>query len=131
MAYAWTWHDGTHIIPTHDADDLDGTDSDSEFVSRKVEADNRLNSEGRGGRALSSRGGVAKRQRKQTDDPFSTAHLDSDDAGFVDTPVLAQFNFTGTCVMSLLVHPPSPNFDTWPVFPKNFPSLDLSVLHWR
>ena len=22
LAYAWTWHDGTHIIPTVDADDL-------------------------------------------------------------------------------------------------------------
>lgn len=28
LAYAGTWHDGTHIIPTQDADDLDTEDAD-------------------------------------------------------------------------------------------------------
>lgn len=109
LAYAWTWHDGTHIIPTRDADDLDGSDPDSQArkklvnakkVDGRSEADSRLDLRKRRSPPSNLRGRSAKRQRTETDDPFFTTQLDSDDAGFVDTPVLAQFNFTGTFVIS-------------------------------
>ncbi|KAI8992822.1 hypothetical protein BD414DRAFT_482320 [Trametes punicea] len=101
-AFQGTWHDGTHIIPTADADDEkqpsqtsgagdtdddDGSGEDDDDDGRK-----------QGRRDASD----ALRKRDQSsdpaDNPFFTPNFDSDDAGFVDETVLAEFNFTGSAI---------------------------------
>ncbi|KAI0075152.1 hypothetical protein K474DRAFT_1709220 [Panus rudis PR-1116 ss-1] len=144
LAYQGTWHDGTHIIPTVDADDLNdaATDVDDKPTTmpsstnqpqptkaRKPEDDDDHDDHddnddddnrgkgGHGGHDDDDGGGKNKGEGKQRrwlgrgrwraivmrgqdedDNPFFTPKFDSDDEGFVDTPVYAQFNFTGSAV---------------------------------
>lgn len=123
IAFKGTWHHGTHIIPTVDADDLptdtsalepgnlrpgeDGSHSDEEDESGS-ESDGE-SEDGHGGsktrqRSVSVTARVSHRRNQSPNNdpisnPFFTPHLDSDDEGFEDQPVSAQFNFTGTCSM--------------------------------
>ncbi|KAI9061817.1 hypothetical protein FKP32DRAFT_1594015 [Trametes sanguinea] len=109
-AYQGTWHDGTHIIPTVDADDLppsretntdsgkdadDGDDNDKDKDKGK-DADD----EHRKKRRRTRSGGLRRQDpsNDSTNNPFFTSNFDSDDAGFVDKPVLAAFNFTGSAI---------------------------------
>ncbi len=137
LAYAGTWHDGTHIIPTVDNDDQSGTQADADdppkpassslkrpastSSSKAPTATGKGDDDGDGGdedkghsssgkgkrrRVVESIRDLALRRRQDVDDnnPFFTPNLDSDDPGFVDTPVLAEFNFTGAsrrCLLSV------------------------------
>ena len=81
------------ILPSH-KDDKDGDDDGSSSVKSGSDDDKGNGGEtGHGKRLL--RGVDRARRQTSTDNPFFTPNFDSDDAGFVDTPVLAQFNFTG------------------------------------
>lgn len=120
LAYAGTWHDGTHIIPTVDSDDGDahsatasssaahatqtGQQDDDDDKDDDSDEDTDSAKKGNRRRQLVTSGG--KRQDSEGD-PFFVPKLDSDDAGFVDTPVLAQFNFTGESCFSPS-EPPGP-----------------------
>lgn len=126
LAYAGTWHDGTHIIPTVDDDDSGSSDtdasppptstssapaatasksSDDDDDKDKGDSDNDsgedADNKGKGSSTSNGRRRAFKRRAFTNRDdpdsnPFFTGKLDSDDPGFVDTPVFAQFSFTGT-----------------------------------
>ncbi|CDO68072.1 hypothetical protein BN946_scf184788.g3 [Trametes cinnabarina] len=110
-AYKGTWHDGTHIIPTVDADDLPpsrdtngGKDSDdSDHIGEDKDKDTDKDADdGRRKKRWRSKSGAFRRQDPSddtADNPFFTTHFDDDDGGFVDKPVLAQFNFTGAIAL--------------------------------
>ena len=137
IAFQGTWHDGTHIIPTEDSDDLptnannaaqpsptpskaagddaddgkkdDDDKKDGDDVDAKNKDDDSDSDDGKGKkgdkddgkrrrRHLSTGSHLLRRQTATNDassNPFFTPNLDSDDPGFVDTPVSAQLNFTG------------------------------------
>lgn len=86
LAYAETWHEGAHILPSDDTDDIhnniEGVRSNGKGHRSDLERRGRPQRPGR-------RGNVVDRQA-------FTPRLDSDDPNFVDTPVTVQFNFTGT-----------------------------------
>ena len=132
IALQGTWHDGTHIIPTVDADDLPnnavspsptpspsargdgdkgkkkGDDDDGKKDGDDSDSDDDESDGGNGKRDLGGRHRWRRRRRRPrflprqdsssdaSSNPFFTPNLDSDDAGFVDTPVSAQLSFTGT-----------------------------------
>lgn len=134
LAFQGTWHDGTHIIPTVDGDDInnqeglgsltsslvpsaalpspsntnegkhgDGDDDGGDGDEKK--GDDRDTDKHQSKRKLQRREAVALRKRWPSpsrsdleENPFLTPNLDSDDAGFVDNPVMAQFNFTGPSI---------------------------------
>lgn len=132
IALQGTWHDGTHIIPTVDADDLPnnavspsptpspsaggdgdkgkkkGGDDDDKKDGDDSDSDDDESDGGNGKRDLGGRHRWRRRRRRPrflprqdsssdaSSNPFFTPNLDSDDAGFVDTPVSAQLSFTGT-----------------------------------
>ncbi|CAL1697696.1 unnamed protein product [Somion occarium] len=144
LAYQGTWHDGTHIIPTFDADDLnenatndtddqpsgkpsppspppppptqvkdddehehdDDDDDDDNHGDDDNDGKDKDKGKGRGKGGLDKRASRSVREREKwfrrqqdaDDNPFFVPKLDSDDEGFVDTPVLANFNFTGSAV---------------------------------
>ncbi|OBZ74772.1 hypothetical protein A0H81_05223 [Grifola frondosa] len=130
IAFGGTWHDGTHIIPTEDDDDLpsaqranagstnnsasqshSSTSSPSPTASQKGGDDDKDSSNGKdddnddddktsAGKKHRRRGPTATANRlpRQTNNPFFTPNFDSDDAGFHDEPVTAQFNFTGVYI---------------------------------
>ncbi|KAI0350950.1 hypothetical protein OH77DRAFT_1430351 [Trametes cingulata] len=130
IAYQGTWHDGTHIIPTIDEDDLPTTttpqpspsgsnvvvNDDHKDADDGPDLDDEEEGEdkGKGKGKDKDDGGHAKRRsealgavglmRRQdpsgdpNNNPFFTPHFDSDDAGFVDQPVSAQFNFSGSAI---------------------------------
>ncbi|KAI0752048.1 hypothetical protein C8Q74DRAFT_1211435 [Fomes fomentarius] len=137
IAFNSTWHDGTHMVPTVDADDqpathqaqlsgaqpshlpgkeggtkgpgghgdsnlVHGDDGDEDGQSDDSdEGGTRGMRVRRRGALLASR--LVRRQAPtpRSDpaaSPFYTPHLDSDDEGFIDHPVSAQLNFTGSAV---------------------------------
>ncbi|PIL26135.1 hypothetical protein GSI_11890 [Ganoderma sinense ZZ0214-1] len=128
IALQGTWHDGTHIIPTVDADDLPnnavspsptpstatGGDADKgkkgDDNDKKDGDDDDDDDGGKGKRDRSGRHRWRRRPRRShllprqdsssdaSSNPFFTPNFDSDDAGFVDTPVSAQLSFTGSAV---------------------------------
>ncbi|KAH9916403.1 uncharacterized protein BXZ73DRAFT_92501 [Epithele typhae] len=118
-----TWHDGTHIIPTVDSDDLPSSTSSTAKATqttaktgdddgddgKKGDDDNDGDSrKRRRGRVARKRRGVASRadtDSSPTSNPFFTPNFDSDDAGFVDTLVTAAFNFTGSAVYVYAIIP--------------------------
>ena len=130
LAFQGTWHDGTHVIPTVDADDLTtGNDPQSTTAVASQNAntndddddddDKNNNRHGTGGGNDKNKG-KGKRERRfsrwrnkrgrwfrrqdPNSNPFFIPKLDSDDDGFVDTPVFAQFNFTGKFLISFLAN---------------------------
>lgn len=143
IAFQGTWHDGTHIIPTVDADDLPNnvvSISPSPTPSKTVggdgekgggkkkggdddddsddddDNDSRQSDKGKGKRDRSGRHWWRRRPRpprslprqdsssNPSSNPFFTPDLDSDDAGFVDTPVSAQLSFTGMFSQRIMGH---------------------------
>ncbi|KAI0742537.1 hypothetical protein C8Q80DRAFT_1108267, partial [Daedaleopsis nitida] len=127
IAFQGTWHDGTHIIPTVDDDDVpqatdthviqpstpatsgssgkndagDDDDSDEEDSDEDTTDHDGGGKNNRRSITSATRSRSARRQVPSTDtsaNPFFTPSFDSDDAGFVDHPVFAQFNFTGSAV---------------------------------
>ncbi|TFK80295.1 hypothetical protein K466DRAFT_578966 [Polyporus arcularius HHB13444] len=92
IAFNGTWHDGTHIIPTVDADDDSST----------VRSGGR--GKGKGGDDDDSESDSDDDDRRTssipspTANPFFIPNLDSDDPGFHDQPVSVQLNFTGSAV---------------------------------
>lgn len=126
LTYAGTWHDGTHIIPTFDSDDITAsasvtTSSPSSSTTAQQgggkggnDDDDTGDNDDKGGDDDDSKGGKGKggkrrrglqgtkdaerfrRQDTNVNNPFFTPTLDSDDEGFFDKPVNVQFNFTGT-----------------------------------
>lgn len=122
IAFDGTWHDGTHIIPTVDADDLpqsmtstiktsaptsapgvtsvkntEGNDDDDDDEDDEKKQKGKGNAKTRRSfRPVLRRQGTTSND--SNDNPFFTPKLDSDDPGFVDQPVTAQFNFTGGSV---------------------------------
>ena len=132
LVYAGTWHDGTHIIPTIDADDIgssptatanqsapsatggQGKSNDDEETQgddddKKGDDEESKGAQG-GGRGRRWDSWDTERFRRKDDavnNPFFTPKLDSDDPGFVDRPVTVQFNFTGTSwIQCFLSHTP-------------------------
>ena len=120
LAYQHTWHDGIHIIPTVDADDVpkddnagsqpDGDGDNGGSQNGSSSNSGKGKTKGGGQSAASNFRRNWSREEKQAiaspirrqdsdadDNPFFTPNFDSDDAGFVDHPVFAQFNFTGAC----------------------------------
>ncbi len=123
LAYAGTWHDGTHIIPTVDADDLPSDDhndskqgkpSSTSHVPTATQTtgqgDDDGDGEGDGDKGKNGGKGHNKRRIARSarqhrslrrggaddeDDPFFREKEDSDDAGFVDETISMAFNFTG------------------------------------
>ncbi|KAI0084360.1 hypothetical protein BDY19DRAFT_997838 [Irpex rosettiformis] len=128
LAYAGTWHDGTHIIPTVDADDLPGGVEDHSsskqgkpsstshaFAPAQTTSNGNSGSGGGGGdgkdkvkrddgrdfrrRKVTRTTRHMKEQRRDNSsdggNPFFREKMDSDDAGFVDTPVSMAFDFIG------------------------------------
>lgn len=120
LAYAETWHDGTHAIPTTDADDLSedpstakgskaGSQSnieDAPVLTNTHKKDEDIHSSAYYNRRQEpAERGMARRKvqvtsdlkhpRDRGGDPFFTDKEDGDDTGFVDQPVFALFNFTG------------------------------------
>lgn len=128
FAYAGTWHDGTHIIPTLDDDDINTADDQAskqgDSGAGRSDADGSGdggsdNNKGNGGgkwtfrrRRRDSKGvrGVEKFRRQDTviSNPFFTPKLDSDDPGFFDRPVTVEFNFTGTSCSRCTLSPICP-----------------------
>ncbi|KAJ8474737.1 hypothetical protein ONZ51_g7014 [Trametes cubensis] len=121
IAYQGTWHDGTHIIPTVDQDDLPTSGQSAGQDNAGEDDDDGANENGDGNgdkhkgedaddearkkkrwHAYVSGGHTALRRQAPdsdpTNNPFFTPHFDSDDAGFVDHPVSAEFNFTGSAI---------------------------------
>ncbi|KAI0370969.1 hypothetical protein BV20DRAFT_228891 [Pilatotrama ljubarskyi] len=120
IAYQGTWHDGTHIIPTVDADDLPPTPAPRPDQEDNEDADDRDDGDDEGGHKEKDKGsdgddsgharsrheasgavGLLRRQDPSGDpnnNPFFTPHFDGDDAGFVDQPVSAQLNFSGSAI---------------------------------
>lgn len=84
--------------PTHDADDGGGDGKDQDKDKGKGKGKGDADDGGGGG------GGKNSRRQDLDNNPFFIPNLDSDDAGFVDKPVFAQFNFTGAF-----------NSSTWPI----------------
>lgn len=123
LAFQGSWHDGTHIIPTVDDDDIGNQEvqnlSPSNSVSLSpipsVTSTNAEDDDGddddRGGGTGSHHRGKGKREPRRRvggqsrrgrssradleENPFFTPNLDDDDEGFIDQPVIALFNFTG------------------------------------
>lgn len=121
LAYAGTWHDGTHIIPTTDADDLSedaqngkgSSKAGNRHSSTAAPAPTTTHTQDESGhssayyvrrqepaeRDMARRKvqvtGDLKHPRDEGGDPFFTEKEDGDDAGFVDQPVSTFFNFTG------------------------------------
>lgn len=77
-AYLNTYHDGTHVLPTTDD------------APEEVEAEEKEKEKGKGKKGKSG-GEPTKRDITRT----PHRRLDSDDPGFVDPPVTAEYNFTG------------------------------------
>jgi hypothetical protein len=116
LAYAGSWHDGTHIIPTTDADDLGDTDATTHSSTAKQQpdqgdhdkddgdndSDDKKGGGHRRGLGADDRAKVSKRQSTDVDNPFFTPKLDDDDPGFVDTQVTLQFSFNGTSYLEVL-----------------------------
>lgn len=124
LAYAGTWHDGTHIIPTVDGDDEPGGSDDlshssagSASSTSSAQASEKTGDKGGddddngGDDEDKHKGGKGARRRHlaravpmnhirrdNSDDeenPFFTEKEDSDDAGFVDQPVSMSIDFVG------------------------------------
>ena len=92
----------TALKDTDDGKDSnDGEDSDDEKDGDKKDEDGRKGRHRR--RGLAGRRATRREIRRSdpTTNPFFTPNFDSDDAGFVDQPVTAQFNFTGACTLSI------------------------------
>ncbi|EKM52831.1 uncharacterized protein PHACADRAFT_261484 [Phanerochaete carnosa HHB-10118-sp] len=125
LAYAGTWHDGTHIIPTVDNDDVDDTDQQSGKSGNgggkqggdgdqdgDGGGDGDSGDNGKGGKDGQHRRGMQdvgvprfKRQESIVSNPFFTPNLDSDDPGFVDKSVTVEFNFTGSAIYVFAIMP--------------------------
>ena len=101
IAFKGTWHDGTHIIPTVDADDVPNTSEvESEGHGRGKGGDDDDSGSGSGSDDEeddddSEEKETASSTVSPTGNPFFTPNFDSDDPGFKDQLVSAQFNFTG------------------------------------
>lgn len=102
--YDGTWHDGTHIVPTTDDDDTSSSASPTPSTHSAVLTPPpsttplptaSATGDDNGGGGGSANQGKGQGRKRDSDNPFATAKLDSDDPGFVDMPVTAQFNFTG------------------------------------
>ncbi|GJE95593.1 hypothetical protein PsYK624_117790 [Phanerochaete sordida] len=131
MAYAGTWHDGTHVLPTIDNDDLNTTtsggsqqtattggaaggdndkgDGDGNGGDEDAEKGDDDDKKG-GGKGPQRRRGLegGRRLRRQdtiVSNPFFTPNLDSDDPGFVDKAVSVEFNFTGSAIYVFAIMP--------------------------
>ncbi|KAH9031891.1 hypothetical protein EDB85DRAFT_2145827 [Lactarius pseudohatsudake] len=99
IAYNNTWHHGLHVIPTRDEDD-----DDDDFAVDHVAPAMRL----RRGLVIGRRNNdnsAYDPTNGATTSPFVTDKLDGDDASFVDFPVSAQFNFTGSAIYLFCVLP--------------------------
>ena len=105
IAFNGTWHDGTHIIPTADADDQ--PTSTSFTLSPTTSAEDGGHDDGNGFESKHGKNrrmvqGISRREKQVfhrqscSNDPFCVPKFDGDDTQFVDNPVIAQFNFTGT-----------------------------------
>ncbi|KAI0270583.1 hypothetical protein BC834DRAFT_521251 [Gloeopeniophorella convolvens] len=111
IAYKSTWHHGLHVIPTTDTDDTSEDDEDSDSHGSDKDSGKQKGGGGSGKRDADD--SVYDPNNGATASPFTTAKLDSDDAGFVDHPVSVQLNFTGSaiylyCILPLGL-PPNPN----------------------
>lgn len=125
LAYQKTFHDGTHIIPTVDGDDLPSLSSSQ--APRSTSTGNAVTSSANSriptsttSRAPSQaprpttqtttqdndhddddddddHGNDGRRQEEEFN-PFATSKFDADDPEFVDQPVFVQYNFTGTAI---------------------------------
>ena len=82
-----------------DGDDVDAKDKDDDSDSDDGKGKKGDKDDGKRRRRHLSTGSHLLRRQTATNDassnPFFTPNLDSDDPGFVDTPVSAQLNFTG------------------------------------
>ncbi|RPD76899.1 hypothetical protein L226DRAFT_354197 [Lentinus tigrinus ALCF2SS1-7] len=97
IAFKGTWHDGTHIIPTVDSDDV----PDSSAVRSKGHGKGKDNDDDDSGSGSDEDGDESSSSSSTTTptaNPFFIPNFDSDDAGFKDQLVSAQFNFTGSAV---------------------------------
>ncbi|TFY50798.1 hypothetical protein EVG20_g11323, partial [Dentipellis fragilis] len=107
IAFRGSWHLGLHVIPTTDADD-DIRSSDKDSDSTKGEKNSgkkgrRRERRGKGDSDKDSPNGSDHDDDDDDDDdtnknPFVAQKFDSDDPQFVDTPVFAQFTFTGSAL---------------------------------
>ncbi|TFK32955.1 hypothetical protein BDQ12DRAFT_472057 [Crucibulum laeve] len=113
-----TFHGATHALPAPDADDIGATDPDASSTKKPAsstikpasstsapKATSKPDTDGdaKGGKDTdadgdhggsgSSKGGSGKSRRM-----LHLERLDANDEGFVDPPVTAQFNFTGTAI---------------------------------
>ncbi|KAI0311677.1 hypothetical protein OF83DRAFT_1177343 [Amylostereum chailletii] len=120
IAFKSTWHHGLHIIPTNDADDTPNThvdDDDDDDDDHDHDHDDHDSGKGRGkGNGRRQRRLTRREDRGEprgiyledpdaaapvTASPFTVPKFDADDPQFVDAPVTAQFNFTGTAIYLL------------------------------
>ena len=126
LAYAGTWHDGTHIIPTVDGDDEPGGSNDLSHSSvggasstSSAQASEKTGDKGddddndgngddkhKGGKGAHRRHlalavpmkHIRRNDSNDEENPFFTEKEDSDDAGFVDQPVSMSIDFVGASI---------------------------------
>ncbi|GLB44279.1 hypothetical protein LshimejAT787_1602090 [Lyophyllum shimeji] len=94
-AYLGTYHNGTHVVPSVDADDAAGSTDEAEAAN---------SGKGKSGNSGKGRGGPGPRQIRHA---RSSAYrrTDADDPGFLDTNVTVEFRFTGTAVYLYSIQP--------------------------
>ncbi|KAI0050755.1 hypothetical protein FA95DRAFT_1581004 [Auriscalpium vulgare] len=131
IAFKNTWHHGLHVVPTADTDDDVDSDGDGSKKGsgkrdgrsmdlRRRDADDVGKGKGKGqddddddGDSPTDTEAYNSTDSGAETSPFFVSNLDSDDPGFVDTPVTLQLNFNGTalyiyCLLPLRL-PPSSN----------------------
>ncbi|RPD60915.1 hypothetical protein L227DRAFT_86978 [Lentinus tigrinus ALCF2SS1-6] len=96
IAFKGTWHDGTHIIPTVDSDDV----PEGSAVRSKGHGKGKDNDDDDSGSGSDDEDGDESSSitATPTSNPFFVPNFDSDDPEFKDQLVSAQFNFTGSAV---------------------------------
>ncbi|KAJ7500783.1 hypothetical protein B0H11DRAFT_2189203 [Mycena galericulata] len=108
LALQQTFHRGAHILDP----DADDSPKSSASPSSATAAPSSQPSGGAAGEDTDN-DSESKEHGNDSDDPNKRslhrrarlARLDADDPGFVDTPVFAQFNFTGTAVYVYCIQP--------------------------
>ncbi|KAA1466903.1 hypothetical protein DENSPDRAFT_876904 [Dentipellis sp. KUC8613] len=104
IAFRGSWHHGLHVIPTTDADDdIRSSDKDSDSTKGEKNSGKKGRRRERRDKGDSDKDSSHGSDHDDDDDdtnknPFVAQKFDSDDPQFVDTPVFAQFNFTGSAL---------------------------------